>query len=63
MSFANQPHGGPAGAAPNMAQSFNAMLQRSVDSPQPEHAVETPGQPPAGPGTTQCLQAPAATQD
>ncbi|KAJ4381280.1 hypothetical protein N0V86_003629 [Didymella sp. IMI 355093] len=50
MSFPNQPHGGPAGAPPNMAQSFNAMLQRSVDSPQPEHAVEAPGQPPAGPG-------------
>ncbi|KAF2708337.1 hypothetical protein K504DRAFT_468677 [Pleomassaria siparia CBS 279.74] len=32
MSFnPNQPHGGgPAGAPPNMAASFNAMLQRSV---------------------------------
>ncbi|KAF1929359.1 uncharacterized protein M421DRAFT_61281 [Didymella exigua CBS 183.55] len=50
MSFPSQPHGGPAGAPPNMALSFNAMLQRSVDSPQPEHAAEAPGQPPAGPG-------------
>ena len=55
MSFPNQPHGGPAGAPPNMAQNFNAMLQRSMDSPQPEHAVEAPGQPPSGPGTAQCL--------
>lgn len=57
MSFANQPHAGPAGAPPNMAQNFNAMLQRSMDSPQPEHAAEAPGQPPAGPGTSQCLRA------
>ncbi|KAF1359049.1 hypothetical protein EJ07DRAFT_121810 [Lizonia empirigonia] len=50
MSFPNQPHAGPAGAPPNMAQNFNAMLQRSMDSPQLEHAAEAPGQPPAGPG-------------
>ncbi|KAJ4994420.1 LSM domain-containing protein [Stagonosporopsis vannaccii] len=50
MSFPNQLHGGPAGAPPNMAQNFNAMLQRSVDSPQPDNAVEAQGQPPSGPG-------------
>ncbi|KAF2629665.1 hypothetical protein BU25DRAFT_438655 [Macroventuria anomochaeta] len=50
MSFPNQPHGGPAGAPPNMAQNFNAMLQRSMDSPQPEHGGEVPGQPSSGPG-------------
>jgi hypothetical protein len=53
MSFPGQPHGGPAGAPPNMAHNFNAMLQRSMDSPQPENAVEAPGQPPSGPGTAQ----------
>ncbi|KAG9197801.1 SM-like, degradation of cytoplasmic mRNAs and positively regulates transcription initiation [Epicoccum nigrum] len=50
MSFPGQPHGGPAGAPPNMAHNFNAMLQRSMESPQLETAVEAPGQPPSGPG-------------
>lgn len=59
MSFPNQPHGGPAGAPPNMAQNFNAMLQRSMDSPQPEHAVEAPGQQPPAAGKPQCAQAQA----
>lgn len=47
MSFhGQQPHGGPAGAPPNMAQSFNAMLQRSVHEPaQPDAAIEAPGRP------------------
>ncbi|KAJ4368919.1 hypothetical protein N0V83_006001 [Neocucurbitaria cava] len=47
MSFnSNQPHGGPAGPPPNMAQNFNAMLQRSLQEPgQPEQPVEAPGQP------------------
>ncbi|KAH8717050.1 hypothetical protein GQ44DRAFT_712776 [Phaeosphaeriaceae sp. PMI808] len=40
-----QPHGGPAGAPPNMAQDFNAMLQRSLHEPgQPEPIAEAPGQ-------------------
>jgi hypothetical protein len=51
MSFHNQPHAGPAGAPPNMAQSFNAMLQRSVHEPgQPELAPEGHGQPPSSVG-------------
>ncbi|KAF1852115.1 uncharacterized protein K460DRAFT_325734 [Cucurbitaria berberidis CBS 394.84] len=52
MSFnPNQPHGGPAGAPPNMAQNFNAMLQRSLHEPgQPEQLAEAPGQPPSSLG-------------
>ncbi|KAF2131007.1 hypothetical protein P153DRAFT_313228 [Dothidotthia symphoricarpi CBS 119687] len=47
MSFnPNQPHGGPAGAPPNMAQNFNAMLQRSMQEPgQLELPSEAPGRP------------------
>ncbi|EAT84836.1 hypothetical protein HBI56_222830 [Parastagonospora nodorum] len=41
-----QPHGGPAGAPPNAAPDFNAMLQRSLQEPgQSELAVEAPGRP------------------
>lgn len=44
----NQPHGGPVGAPPNMAASFNAMLQRSIqDQRTPEPSVEAPINPPA----------------
>lgn len=53
MSFnTNQPHGGgPAGAPPNMAASFNAMLQRSLqDQGPPEPAVEAPSNPPSAIG-------------
>ena len=53
MSFnqRQQPHGGPAGAPPNMAQDFNAMLQRSMQEPgQPEPVAEAPGQPPSSIG-------------
>ncbi|KAL1599992.1 hypothetical protein SLS59_006065 [Nothophoma quercina] len=50
MSFPNQPHGFPAGAPPNQAPDFNAMLQRSMDPPQSGNAAESPGQPAQGPG-------------
>jgi len=41
-----QPHSGPAGAPPNMAQDFNAMLQRSMLEPgQPDTGAEAPGRP------------------
>ncbi|KAH7392601.1 hypothetical protein BKA66DRAFT_457856 [Pyrenochaeta sp. MPI-SDFR-AT-0127] len=52
MSFnSNQPHGGPAGAPPNMAQNFNAMLQRSLQEPgQSEQLIEAHGQPPSSTG-------------
>jgi hypothetical protein len=41
-----QPHGGPAGAPPNAAPDFNAMLQRSLHEPgHSELAVEAPGRP------------------
>ena len=56
MSFPNQPHGGPTGAPPNMAPNFNAMLQRSMDPSQLEHAIDAPGQLSGGSGTSQCLQ-------
>ncbi|CBX93300.1 hypothetical protein IAQ61_009011 [Plenodomus lingam] len=44
MSFhANQPHGG---GPPNMAQNFNAMLQRSMQDPgQLEAPMDIPGRP------------------
>jgi U6 snRNA-associated Sm-like protein LSm1 len=47
MSFnQRQPHGAPAGAPPNAAPDFNAMLQRSLHEPgQQELAVEAPGRP------------------
>lgn len=57
MSFhANQPHGG---GPPNMAQSFNAMLQRSVQDPgQLEPPADVPGRPNSSLGMrqpTRCL--------
>lgn len=47
MSFhPNQSHGGPAAAPPNMAQNFNAMLQRSAQEPgQLETVGDVPGRP------------------
>ncbi|KAH7398991.1 hypothetical protein DE146DRAFT_632538 [Phaeosphaeria sp. MPI-PUGE-AT-0046c] len=47
MSYTQrQPHGGPAGAPPNAAPDFNAMLQRSLHEPgHQELAVEAPGRP------------------
>jgi hypothetical protein len=59
MSFHNQPHAGPAGAPPNMAQNFNAMLQRSMHEPgQPELAPEGHGQPPSSVGKLEALRVP-----
>lgn len=46
----NQQHGGPAG----MAQSFNAMLSRSLqEQGQPEQLAEAPGQPASSLGKLQ----------
>ncbi|KAF2689202.1 hypothetical protein K458DRAFT_474802 [Lentithecium fluviatile CBS 122367] len=40
----NPPHGGPAGAPPNLNNSFNQMLQRSMqEQGQQEPLVEAPG--------------------
>ncbi|KAF1942020.1 hypothetical protein EJ02DRAFT_186846 [Clathrospora elynae] len=47
MSFnPNQPHGGPAGAPPNVTMDFNAMLQRSMQVPEQQDQIsEVPGRP------------------
>jgi hypothetical protein len=55
MSYPNHPQGGPAGAPPNMAASFNAMLQRSMqDPPPPEPVSEAPGSQPQAIGRSLC---------
>ncbi|KAL6703301.1 hypothetical protein ACN47E_010008 [Coniothyrium glycines] len=48
---ADAPRGGPAGAPANMAQDFNAMLQRSMQNPgQLEPPTDIPGRPSSGIG-------------
>jgi U6 snRNA-associated Sm-like protein LSm1 len=51
----NAPHGGPAGAQPNMNISFNQMLQRSMQEQGPPEAMtEAPINPPQSIGTPSC---------